>query len=338
MKKTSAKLKPALVLKDYWCDNSRFSDLFNQIFFHGEETIKPDKLSDQDTDESAMIMDNDQTAAISRTRDIIKQYEDGAELVLMGVESQMKIHYAMPVRTALYDSLWYTHQCKELEKKNRAGSKLKGSDEFLSGMTKNDRIKPVITLVIYYGEKEWDGPVSLSDMMDIPPHFKQFYNDHCIQLFQVRTAGHYQFVNQDNHDFFTIIEEFYSNGSIDLNTFKEKYPDMAIYWETLAAIGAVTGSMKLIDYAYENKGGEIHMCTALDNLMKEGEARGETIGEARGEVKKIVEKVLRKLEKKNTAEEIAEMLEEEISYIQNIIDLNKTYPEYSILEITEKLL
>jgi len=32
------------------------------------------------------------------------------------------------------------------------------------------------------------------------------------------------------------------------------------------------------------------------------------------------------------------MLEEEISYIQKIIDMNKTYPEYSILEITEKIL
>jgi len=331
MKKTSAKLKPAPVLKDYWSDNSRFSDLFNQIFFDGQETIKPDKLSERDTEESAMLMEDEQTTAIIRTRDIIKQYEDGVELVLMGIENQQNIHYAMPVRSALYDALRYTHQCKELEKKNRAGKILKGSDEFLSGMKKSDRIKPVVTLVIYYGEKEWDGPICLSDMMDIPPNFKKLHNNQCIHLLQVRTAGNYQFQNQDNRDFFTVLGEFYDNGKIDLNTFLEKYPDFAIYWETLAAIGAITGSMELIDYAYEHReGGELHMCTALENLKREGMAEGK--------IEKIVEKVFKKLEKNNTVEEIAEMLEEEISYIQKIIDIKNTYPEDSVAEITGKLL
>lgn len=335
MKKNAAKLKPAPVLKDYWCDNSRFSDLFNQVFFNGKEIIKPDKLSEQDTDESAMLKVNHRTTDITRARDIIKQYEDGAELVLIGLESQMSIHYAMPVRTALYDSLRYTHQCKELEKKNRAEKKLIGSDEFLSGIAKSDRIKPVITLVIYYGEKEWDGPIYLSDMMDIPPQFKEIYNDQRIHLLQVRTAGQYQFKNQDNHDLFTVLGEYYTNGALDLKTFKEKYPDLTMYWETLAAIGAITGSMDLIEYAHEHKeGGELHMWTALENFKKEGEA----IGEAKGETKKIVENVFKKIEKKNTVEEIAEMLEEDISYIQKIIDIKETYPEYSVLEITVKLL
>ena len=42
------------------------------------------------------------------------------------------------------------------------------SDEFLSALKKDDRLHPVISLCIYYGEKEWDGPFNLLDMLVIP--------------------------------------------------------------------------------------------------------------------------------------------------------------------------
>ena len=32
-------------------------------------------------------------------------------------------------------------------------------------MRKEDRLHPVITLTVYYGEKQWDGPYSLKDMI-----------------------------------------------------------------------------------------------------------------------------------------------------------------------------
>jgi len=78
------------------------------------------------------------------------------------------------------------------------------------------------------------------------------------------------------------------------------------------------------------EGGELHMFTALENLKREGMSEGK--------IENIVEKVFKKLEKNNTVEEIAEMLEEEISYIQKIIDIKNTYPEDSVAEITGKLL
>ena len=36
-------------------------------------------------------------------------------------------------------------------------------------MRKEDRFCPVITIVVYYGEEQWDGPVALSDMMETMP-------------------------------------------------------------------------------------------------------------------------------------------------------------------------
>lgn len=155
-------LKPDPVLKDFWSDNNRFADLFNQVFFQGKAVITPDKLSDKDTEESTVFMEKKQVTAISRSRDVIKQHLDGAELVLVAMENQMKIHYAMPVRSMLYDALRYTRQCKELERAHRRDKELKQPEEFLSGMTRTDRLQPVISLVVYYGEKPWDGPTALS--------------------------------------------------------------------------------------------------------------------------------------------------------------------------------
>ncbi len=82
-----------------------------------------------------------------------------------------------------------------------------------------------------------------------------------------------QFKNEDNDIFFTVINEFYRTGSIDINQFKEKHPNLMVYWETLVAIGAATNSMKLIEYAQEEKG-EINMCTALDNLERQSIEKG----------------------------------------------------------------
>ena len=41
----------------------------------------------------------------------------------------------------------------------------KNNGEYLSGFLKEDHIRPVITLVIHFGAEEWDGPLSLHEMM-----------------------------------------------------------------------------------------------------------------------------------------------------------------------------
>ncbi len=41
---------------------------------------------------------------------------------------------------------------------------MRGRDEILSGIKKTDALIPVITVVVYYGEKPWDGATSLHGM------------------------------------------------------------------------------------------------------------------------------------------------------------------------------
>lgn len=102
--------------------------------------------------------------------------------VLYGAENQAEIHYAMPVKNNLYDALEYAGQVEEAAKSHRKemkrkkeegeasaeeGGKTPSAGEFLSGFWVDDRLIPSITVTIFFGSEEWDGPLSLFEMMDV---------------------------------------------------------------------------------------------------------------------------------------------------------------------------
>ena len=49
------KIKPDTILKNFWKNNDRFADLFNTFLFNGKEILKPDDLTEVDTDVSSML-------------------------------------------------------------------------------------------------------------------------------------------------------------------------------------------------------------------------------------------------------------------------------------------
>ena len=61
-------------------------------------------------------------------------------------------------------------------------------DKFLSNMRKTDRLHPVISLCVYYGEDPWDGPLCLTDMLEIPERVSPMVSDYKMNLLQLRTS------------------------------------------------------------------------------------------------------------------------------------------------------
>ena len=108
---------------------------------------------------------------------------------MLGMESQEHIHYAMPMRIMGYDYGTYKKQYDSNAKKYQTAKGLE-EDEYLSGMKKTDRFIPVITMVVYYGEKPWDGAVSLHGMLNIPEEMKAFVNDYKNLLVEARENSH----------------------------------------------------------------------------------------------------------------------------------------------------
>ena len=69
----------------------------------------------------------------------------------------------------LYDAMQLEKQVRDLASQHRKEGKNGTSEEYLSGMKKEDRLSPVITLVINFGGKKWDAPLSLREMYGEQP-------------------------------------------------------------------------------------------------------------------------------------------------------------------------
>ncbi len=302
--------KADVILKEFWRQNERFADLFNAVLFQGKGIIKAEELIEMDTDVSGIVELQGEEKSLIKMRDVVKKSAYGAEFVLLGVENQQKIHYGMPLRTMLYDGMGYLKEYNEISRM-RKGENWGNADEFLSKFRKTDRLHPVFTVTIYYGEREWDGPVSLKDMMkEIPEGLSGFFADYRMNLIQICESDRFTFHNQDVQDVFQITREIYRRN---FRAIEEKYQGRNIKSELVRTIGAITESSYLLEGNAEKE--ELNMCKALEELEARGREEGREEGRQQG-----IEKSIETLLKKFSAEETAEMLElplEEVLFVQD---------------------
>ena len=81
--------------------------------------IDAKKLEEMDTDVSGTIEMKDYRESLKRMRDVVKKEIRGVEFVIMGIEDQMHIHYAIPLRNMIYDALGYLKEYREISARNR---------------------------------------------------------------------------------------------------------------------------------------------------------------------------------------------------------------------------
>ena len=108
-----------IILKTFWRDNEHFADLFNAALFNGSQIIKPDQLVEIDSDTSAIIKSDDYNESIKRNRDVVKNMFDGVVFTILGLEIQVKTHFAMPLRTMTYDTLGYIKEYNNIKKQHK---------------------------------------------------------------------------------------------------------------------------------------------------------------------------------------------------------------------------
>ena len=197
---------------------------------------------------------------------------------------------------------------------------MKGSGVYLSGFHKEDRLYPMVTICVYYGEPPWDGPLCLRDMLNIPPHLEGVVNDYRMHLVQVRDSDGMLFHNQDVRTVFEVSRSIYRR---EYEKLQDTYRGKEIDWELGLVIGAITESKELISQALEKKGGGLNMCRALEELKQEGVREGIQIGirtgMERGALLKLKQQTQMKLEKGKSAAQIAEDLEESEQVIRRLI-------------------
>lgn len=247
--------------------------MFNAVFFDGKQVLKPEDLTEADTDVSSLLKFNGHAETVQKVMDVVKKTAYGVDFVIWGLENQEKVHYAMPLRHMIGDAFSYMKEYNEIADRNKKDKNFASSDEFLSNLKKTDRLHPVISLCVYYGEKEWDGPYTLVDMLEIPDELKLLVSDYKMNLLQLRESGELHFHDSDVDTVFDVSRLIYERNYDKINTV---YRHKSISSELGVVIGAITESQKLIDHALasEEKGGQVNMCSALEELEQQGIRQG----------------------------------------------------------------
>ena len=269
--------------KEYLSDNTRFSEICNYVLFDGEKVIKPENLKECDTTEVLSVFGIDKKQIVKQKwRDLLKgvsvKYTESVYIVLMGIEAQADVHYAMPVKTMIYDAMNYGEQVNEAKKQHQKNKDYKSSDEFLSGFTLEDRLTPVITITLYLGTKNWDGPRSLVEMM---PHmderFRPFINDYRINLLNPLEIKDFSKFKTGLKPLFEVLKNASDEGKLnDLITKDETFTRVDV--ETVAAINLFAGT----DIKYDEKEEVVNMCKAWDDHKKRGIQEGMQRGMQQG--------------------------------------------------------
>lgn len=260
--------------KEYMSNPERFADAFNYYFFKGKHIVKPEELTVQDTTEIIRLFDK-KTSVVSaqKFRDVLKMWtvmsDETATYMLLGIENQSGIHYAMPVRNMVYDAYNYFSQVETIGKKHRKEKDVRG-DEFLSGFSKTDKIKPILTLVIYWGTKEWDAPRSLFEMFEIKEEveeiLKEYVNDYKIHVIVPREIENFEQFSTGLGNCLRYIwasENPKTMGKL-LWEYADIYSNLDI--DSVNLIQEVTGTE--IPRMRVEEGG-VDMCKAIEGMMEE---------------------------------------------------------------------
>lgn len=272
------------ITKEYMRENAVFADAFNYLLQSVGGYVDPNSLKELDTTEIAIPFgDDDADEAVQKYRDILKsavvKQDDKASYVLLGIENQTDIHYAMPVRNIIYDALQYGKQVSDIAAKHRKKTGVGHTkSEYLSGFYKTDKITPVITLVLHFGADEWDGPLSLHEMMDVPEYMLRLIPDYRIYLIDPAKMEWNDLLKLQ-----TSLREVmgyikYSKNDEQLTSFLTASSRTWIERNAAQVIKAITKTPIEIPEGME----EINMCEAIEKMIAKSESKGKAEGKAEG--------------------------------------------------------
>ena len=279
------------VSKKYLQDKDRFADLFNFYLYDGQQVIQPEQLREMDTTAISLPYGQEgKVSSVQKQRDIIKVVSamtDGhCDYLLLAIEVQSELHYAMPPKNMLYDAMQYADQVSQTAKTHRKNQDEASSGEFLSGFYKTDKLLPVITLTVYLDAAEWDAPRSLHEMLLVEDErLLPFIPDYKLNLITPADIDDTDFTKF--HTELSPVLKYlkYSRSKDKLNEVVHTDP---IYRrldrDSAEVINIVTGSSLRIEQGKES----IDMCQAIEEMRAESRAEGRAEGEAKGILKTLV--------------------------------------------------
>ena len=237
-------LRKDIALKDYFRYNVNFADFFNGTIFRHKKVLDPKFLKEADTDVSGF---NDKALkTYERRRDVVKRYETEDCCFYLGIENQSTVDNTMPIRTIVYDSFQYNNQLK------------------------NDEAHPMLSIVFYHGDDQWDKPVHLKDMLEYPQEIKDLFNDYHSIIIDLKELDEKDFEVENNQLLIKYGKMVFENGK-DPKIFE----GVSLTKDTALVLAAIVNSKELFLSIEESDKEEIQMCRQLELLKEDGRIEGE---------------------------------------------------------------
>lgn len=259
--------------KAFFDRNERYADVINGIGCGGSQMIRPEDLQEADSGSG------------KRRRDVLRKAALGMNFVLVGIENQDRVDYGMPFRNLMYDAGTYEKQMEIVrrEVRNHPEGILPG--EYLYGFKKDSRLHPVITFVLYSGEKPWDGARSLYELLDftnVPEDLKRLTPDYRINVIEIRKFEHSEVFKTDVKLVFDFIR--LSGDKEALLKLVEDEAYKSIEEDAFEVMAAYSNCMELLEKIENGKSEECgkgerkDMGNALRELMADSRAEGRENG------------------------------------------------------------
>ena len=216
--------------------------------------VTPERMRTIDIETQHVEEKDGDIRADARFRDLAKIVEvDDAIYCLFAIEHQSVEDYTMPLRIMEYDVREYLRQVK-------------------SNKGVQVRIKPIITIVMYWKADKWNQPVSVKDMFDKNTVRWLEYNglggyiqDYKMHLFEPCAAKEEKLEKFKTELKDVIAYVKYSKSTEALKDYNEKYkPDLTK--STVTLINELTNSK----YVFIEGKERLDMCEAFEGLIEEG--------------------------------------------------------------------
>lgn len=282
-------------LERYFEDPVRYADLINGYRFQGRQVVKPEDVKEKDSRLSGKSQrkkgKQQKGREHQKQRDIVRRVIFGAGIAIIAFENQMHVHHAMPVRIFVEDALEYDKQLRMIQRNHREQKDLAEESEYLGQFSAEDRMIPAFTIVLYFGEGEWNGPRDLLDLMDltsIPEELREMINGYPLHVLEVRKFKDIDNFQTDLRDIFGVIQS--SSNEEELLAYTAAHQDSLenLQEDAYDVIASVIGNTELIvrKEEYRKEGDAMNLCKGMvewaERERREGHAEGRSAGRLEG--------------------------------------------------------
>lgn len=188
-------------------------------------------------------------------RDVMKTYLDEyqMELAFVGIDNQSSIDKYISVRVLGYDYAKYRRQVDE--------------EVF--------PLLPVVTLVLNFSDRRWQGCKSLADITKVPPEFESIFQDYKVKVVDVAFLDD-SVIEKFKSDF-KLVAKFFKNRRLGIEPWDDTTPihhftEFIDFVSVFTNDTEYTNAREIIEKLKE-KGDKESMCYLAQGLIKRGANR-----------------------------------------------------------------